>query len=293
MTIIQYMAKIARAAKNPDVASMSFDERQDVLDAANAATNDLYEKSPTFLREITEGFMFAAPTTIPLNVTFGSTSVGQGTFAESMLGCSIVIPGDPGWNQIQSDGTLQNPYVGPTASAVVATVYGDAVFSTRYPFDRILSNPQYADRRFASMLSRGLSRISDNGERRIFENAVGRPRYWWVQQLGVSQGNQPSLVIRVSPAPDQAYAIKIRMAYWAKRMYPSDYDAGTVVTIPDNLLESVLVPIAKRFLITTPTFNKEMKDDVLDAAQRADASAAKQNPQPAQQPVFLGTPPTY
>ena len=107
--------------------------------------------------------------------------------------------------------------MGQTGLAPTATIYGDAIYSTSYPFDRIIGNPQFSDTQYSALLPQSMAR-SQSSNNWLFKNTLGRPWAWWTQYLGNSQGNQPLLVLKVAPFPDQAYAINIRLAFWPVRL---------------------------------------------------------------------------
>lgn len=69
-----------------------------------------------------------APTSVQVDaVTHGSTAVTFNAFESWMRGCTVRISGDPRDNRFKADGSLENPFMGPSGSAVSATVYGDCI----------------------------------------------------------------------------------------------------------------------------------------------------------------------
>jgi hypothetical protein len=122
---------------------------------------------------------------------------------------------------------------------------------------------------------------------------VGRPQFWWVQNMGNSQGNVPTLVMKFFPMPDTAYNVKVRMAYWARRLVLADYDAATTITVLDQFLESALIPLALRQFMLSPAWEKlgpAADKLVLDAADRAIAFLRNQPGQIGAPNNQIGTP---
>lgn len=250
MTVPQFLNRVARRSRTGDFTGLALNEKLDVLQAANAALQRLYDALPAYLRETTQGFTLPAPISLSVAATAGSPLVSTGTFAPTQLGCSIVIPGDAQWNQIVGPQNLRNPYTGTTGTQL-ATVYGDALFSTSYPFDRIIGNPRFSDPGSAALIPVEMSR-STGGWNWLFQSTLGRPMTWWPQYMGNSQGANPMMVMRFAPAPDQAYSIHVQLAFWAMRLQLTDEQAATTLTVPDQILDEALIPMAVKRLMLTP-----------------------------------------
>jgi hypothetical protein len=272
MNVIQLYHRLGRHARGRDFTKLSLSEQDDLAQAANAALQRVYNDLPIYFKEQTQGFTLLGPQSITVGVTPLSQVVTGFTCPPGQIGCSVQINGDPGWNQFLGPQLLCNPYQGPVAASLPGQLYGDAIFSTTYPFDRIIGNPRFADQSMAPLISSTLSR--GNQDPGIWlAQTVGRPQIWWTQALGNSQGNAPVVVLRVSPAPDSNYAINVRMGFWPKRLTLADYTAATTITVPDQFLDASLVPIAMRELMLTPvweTFSPENDKLVLDMADRAE-----------------------
>ena len=267
MTTVQYLERVARRTKQGLLTSLSLTEQNDVLQAANAALMRLYNALPEYLREQTQGFTLAAPVTLTnISVTAGSTAVSSGVFSPTQIGCSVLIAGDPSYNQILGTSQLRNPYNGPTGVAATVTVYGDALYSTTYPFDRVIGNPTYTNTGQVSLSPMNIGR--QNGESNwILNTGPAMPRAWWMQYLGNSQGALPGAVLKFLPFPDQAYPIKIRMSFWPLRLLQQDIQAATTLTVPDQFLETALIPMAVKDLMGTASWNSISKESDAMAIQ--------------------------
>ncbi len=269
MKIVELIHRTARRARTGDFTQLNLAEKGDVMQAVNAAMQKVYNVLPMYFKTMTVGFLLPAPLTVSVQVTNGSKELGADAFSASQLGSTVVIPGDSAWNQVADTNLLQNPYMGETGT-VDATVYGDAVFSERYPFDRIMGNPQFADQTQMPLI------------RRTVQNAtvpylgltpsIGQPSIWWVQPNGNAQGGLPVLFLRLFPLPAQAYAITVPLAFWPMRVTLEDYQANAVIPVPDQFLDACLVPLAVRALMDTPAFQtrgdeQTLKESALEADQ--------------------------
>lgn len=253
MTTIELAQRVARRTRTGEFTALALTEQMDVLQAINSALMKGYDKLPTYLREQDQGFTLPAPATL-YNVTVvnGSTALSSSIFDPSQIGRTVVIAGDPQYNQILGTSTLRNPYMGPSGTAATATIYGDALFSTSYPFDRVIGNPRYPLQPYSNLTPMVMSRQTAMGWSWLFQNQIGRPITWFPQYMGNSQGNNPLLVLRFAPLPDQAYPIFVTLSLWPRRLLLQDLLAATTITVPDQLLESGLVPLAIRELMTSP-----------------------------------------
>ncbi len=280
MTTIELFHRIGRRAKGGDFTALSMTEQTDIAEAANAAMQECYNALPTYFKELTEGFLLPKPYPLSLDVTAQSPMVSSGSFTDEQLGRSVVIDGDAAWNQIISTDRLLNPYLGATGT-VNATVYGDAVYSNRYPIDRIIGNPMFANQTNPALFRRELAR-SDQGAWTLWQQSIGLPAFWWPQFLGNSQGNEPLMVMRFAPAPSIDYSINCRISYWPKRLTLADYDAATTIYVPNQFLEKSLIPLALRAFMSSPAWELKGDETRIDArAEQAEIFLKNQPGQPA------------
>jgi hypothetical protein len=251
MTVYQLCERIARRSRTGDLTKLAFTEQMDVLQAANAALQRAYNALPAYFKEQTQGFTLPAPVTLN-NVTVinGSTAMSTGIFNPSQIGQTIQIAGDPQYNQIIGTQNLLNPYTGPSGTAATATIYGDAVYSTSYPFDRIIGNPRFTNIGVIPITPVEMSKAGEQWTY-LYQQTIGQPMTWWVQHLGNSQGAQPILVMKFAPYPDQAYSIKVRLAFWPMRYLITDMQGATTLNVPDQFLEKALIPMAIQEFMTS------------------------------------------
>ena len=268
MTTIELFHRLGRHARGGDFTRLGLTEQTDLLEAANAAIQQIYNLLPIYFKQMTEGFVLPAPTTISLALTNNSPTLPADYFTSDQFGRSILIDGDPAWNQIIGTRNLQTPYNGVTGTHS-GTVYGNAVYSTRYPFDRIVGNPRFSQQNTGMFFRDGeLTRAQPGTNAWLYNNNVGRPTIWWPEPLGNSQGNQPLLVLRFAPAPDIAYSINVRMAYWPRRLILDDAINASTITVPDQFIEPCLIPLGLRALMSTPVWESRKDEENID--KRAD-----------------------
>jgi hypothetical protein len=251
MTVYQLCERIARRSRTGDFTKLALAEQMDVLQAANAALQRAYNALPAYFKEQTQGFTLPAPVTLN-NVTVinGSTAMSTGIFSAAQIGQTIQIAGDTQYNQILGTSTLRNPYMGPSGVAATATIYGDAFYSTSYPFDRVIGNPRFTNMGVIPLTPIEMSKGGDEWSY-LYQNTIGQPLSWWVQQLGNSQGAQPLLVMKFAPFPDQAYSVKVRLGLWPVRYLITDVQGATTLNVPDQFLEKALIPMAIQEFMTS------------------------------------------
>lgn len=291
MTTVQLLQRIARRARTTDMTQLSMPEQGDVLEAANAANQRLYAALPSYFKELPEGFVLPAPVTVSVPVTQNSALIGSNVFGVDQIGRTVVLSGDPGWNVILDVNRLLNPYIGATGT-VSGTVYGDAVYSTRYPIERVIDDPRFANQSMGPLMMNRLARVN-NWTDWWFLQQIGMPRRWWVMALGNSQGNEPLFVLKVAPVPDQAYAINVRINYWPKRLTLSDISSATPIVCPDQFIEKCLIPMGHAALLGTPAWQSRSPEDdkrVIAAGIDAEADARNQAGRVAVPNNSVGTP---
>lgn len=269
MTTVQLFQRIGRRARGNDFTKLGLTEQGDIAEAANSALMQVYNALPPYLREITEGFVLPAPKAITVTATKYSNVVSSDAFDPTWIGRTVILDGDPTWNIIIDTSRVLSPFLG-VSGVVSGTVYGDAIYSERYPFDRVIGNPTFSNQTLTPLVNFSLSRSNSAPLNWIFGQSVGMPQGWWPMMMGNSQGSEPLLVLRFAPAPDQDYGINIRMSYWPKRLTMADYDNNTTLTVPDQYWEAAVLPIARRELMSSPIWDTRPDDDkIIERAAEA------------------------
>lgn len=270
ITTVSLCNRIGRRARGGDFTKLSMNEQQDILEAANAALQRLYNALPTYFKEQTQGFVLPAPLAITgVGVTqFGKTITGY-NFTDAQFGQTVVLEGDPGWNQIIGENDLLNPYMGSTGT-VGGTIYGNAIHSNTFPLDRIIGNPQFANQNLFPIAAFTISPATGYDVNPwLWYQQVGVPNAWWPQVFGNSQGNEPLMVLKFAPAPDQAYAVNVRIGFWPKRLTLTDYDDNSALPVPDQFIEPALIPMCLEEFMSSPAW--QSRNDEAAVAARGQA----------------------
>lgn len=277
LTTVEYINRLGRRARGGDFTKLSANERGDILQAANAGLQRLYNALPTYFKEQTQGFVLPAPLAVTgIAATQFSKFVTGITFTSAQFGQTIVLDGDAGWNQIIGEQELLNPYMGSTAT-VAGTIYGNAVHSDTFPLDRIIGNPQYANQNLFPLTSYSMVAASNGGINSPWwwSQSIGFPQVWWPQVFGNSQGKRPIMVLRFAPAPQQAYAINVRIGFWPKRLTLADYEANSPLPVPDQFVEKCLIPMSLEELMSTEVWAGRPDDDRVPKAGQAGEQHAR------------------
>jgi hypothetical protein len=295
ITTVAFINKICRRARGGDFTKLSMNEQGDALDAGNAALQRLYNALPTYFKEQTQGFVLPAPLAVTgVGVTqFGKTVTGI-TFTDAQFGQTVVLDGDPGWNQIIGDHELLNPYMGATGS-VAGTIYGNAIHSTTFPLDRIIGNPQFANQNLFPVASFTIGAANGYASAAWpWFSQIGLPQFWWPQVFGNSQGNAPIMVLRFAPAPSQAFAVNVRMGFWPKRLTLTDYDDNTDLPVPDQFIETALLPMSWQEFMSSPAWLSRNDEGAVEARGNAgEMFARNQLGQIGAPQNMVGTPAGY
>ncbi len=253
ITVPQLFHRIGRRSRTGDYTKLSLTEQTDILEAANAALQKLYNALPVYFKELTEGFVLPAPLAISgVGVTQYSKVVTANTFTSAQFGCTVQLDGDPQWNQVIGTGLLLNPYMGGTGT-VGGTVYGDAIFSDIYPLDRIIGNPRFPNQ--GGWPVGPITQIQSFGQPNwIYQQSIGTPVSWWTQTFGQSQGHAPFVVIKFAPLPNQAYPVNVRIGFWPKRLTFADYQNGATVVVPSQFIEPCFIPGCLEAFMSSPAW---------------------------------------
>ena len=276
ISTVELLYRIARRTRGGDYTKLSMGEQGDCLTAANTALQRLYNALPEYFKEKPEGFLLPGPLTVTgVGVTQYSQTVVGLNAGTAQFGQTIAFNNDTNWNQILGPNQLLNPYLGPTGTDG-GTIYGDAIYSTTNPMDRIIGNPKFASQGFAALLPRSMAINNDMDVNFIYQQSVGRPVVWWPQVFGNSQGVTPLYVIKFAPVPDMAYAINIRLSFWPKRLLIADILANTVLNVPDQFIDTCLIPMALEEFTQSPAFVGTDQKDVRERGVAGELYARNQ-----------------
>lgn len=287
MTTLELATHLARRLKGGALPALSAGAAMDLVEAVNVGLQECYEQLPSWQRRTELSLSLVAPVTVSVGVTNGSATLSSGTFSAAQIGRSIVLAGDANWNKVATTTTLLDVYQGTTGT-VAGTVYGDAVFNSLANLDGFATPLRFADTR-EELIPHNVRRLEPyrGGE-------VGKPRYYWTEPAGASLGNSPAAYLRVYPAPDAAYSLRVDAEFRPSLITFTTLHQGATIPLADQFLHSALIPLCEACLLRSPEWANDAKANlVLGAAERARDMLLRQRPTAGATGNRIFTPPGY
>lgn len=310
MTVTQAVTRLLRHFSDEErsiPSSVTYPGRcEECLDALNDAFTELVEFSPAFLRKDTRGRALAAPASVSLAVTLGSTSatLAGASYATWMPGSTVVIAGSEIDNEILESTaagadwtlTLRFPFDGATGSKA-ATIYNDAFTLLASEIEIIepveilgvaelgkITGP--ADLKFpldTEDYSRRTRRHLTSPSRR--SQVTGDPAVYWVEDhVPSSTASEMVRRLRVFPLPSAAGTLSYESRI-AQPVYATV--DGTVIPLSERHASAVLLPMAVNNLRRSTYFISGSKERQIEADYaKAVAMARNLSPSPRTGPVF-------
>ena len=285
MTTTQLFSRMTRPLSQKVVASLSDENKQWLVDAANLALVQFVKKMPPIRRREPQVRQLPAAVTKSITATLNSQTIAfDPAWADvgDNLGRTVVVAGDAErYNRLQSATSLIHFYEGATGDTTLQ-VFGDAFLLGQYQ-DGIEGDLILQDGGNAMMLTPGMpAGIAMQYANRLIgltgglaeANAryftAGRPTHWWVEPLsGISGTSSPQFLVRVWPQPDKAYQVSFQMKLWPSAFTTADLTGNTVlpVTVAE---EAIFLNLCFVGLLDCPLWQgTNNKDDVVTAAARA------------------------
>ncbi|MFT4175014.1 MAG: hypothetical protein QM627_00015 [Luteolibacter sp.] len=258
MKAIALAKRLARDLVNPDLATMSADDRLVLVDAMNAGFQRYHALSPDNTKITTGALFLPGPKTVTLEVEQGSPVFSGYAAALEDLYCTVRVDGDGIDNQMVSDTELLHPYAGPSGT-VNATIYGDAS-ALFEPVIGLASNPR--------VLESGRLLLQDAAKtveaKTMTQKPLREPWCWWTENNGRVSGPVAPSIFRVDSLPPSALRIQGTFYMGPLRLNITDLtDNDAAVLFREDTLESTLIPLIRGELAASPLWR-------LDAT-RADA----------------------
>jgi hypothetical protein len=273
------------------------DEDLRILQAINAAMQDVYTSGPEFVRETRVALRFAQPQTVTFGATQGSTATTGTPFAASMVGCTIRINGEDVDNEIVSPTSVLVPILQGSSSNFSGTVYFDSaqlppnvikvsgnVFIDDTP--RELKPFQFKENQLWKQYPIWMwDPYCTNRASLIVRSRPAYPVGYWVEPM---QANSPaslfSLRLRIWPVPEQPHVVKLIAETSAPQLVLTDLEIGSptpanILPIPGGLHETVLLPLARFRLSSYPHFLPTKRELVIAEGQTALDNLRKIRPQ--------------
>ena len=271
MKAIAFAQRLLRDTTVDDLAALNPGDRLEFLDAINGAMQKLHSLAPHHSKITTGSIRLAAPTTVSMGVTEGSTEFTSYAAVAADFGCTIRIAGDNIDNQVVDSNELLHPYAGPTGT-VEAVIYHDAAMLPE-PYSEIISRPQILEsRRYLTHdRQRSAWNLTEN------ERAICEPRFFCVEPNARNNNPASPGIFRVDSLPGKAYRLEMQVLLAPARMIFTDLLAGSGAMIPlrEEHIEGYLLPIARGLLTSSKLWrDKDTKADVQSKAADAEAGYA-------------------
>lgn len=287
MNSFQLAQRLARNLNIPDSFDLSADAALDVLSAMNAGLNAFYGAMPGVYKRTTLSHTIRAPR--DLSVIFQeqfSRLVANDTFTNRDQGCTVRFGDGSSDNIVTGPNSLLDNYLGQTLT-VPATLFSDAIpiqdviervigHLRLYDKSRNQPTPLIRDERLRS--GRTWRRWSDSewGDDWYWPDcgtlgSIGRPRYYYLDPMGVSQGAEPEFLLRVAPLPDIDYTIRMEAELSTERLVFADIaTTARTINVGNAYIDDILIPLCEAELITSALWrDKDKVQSVLDRQEKA------------------------
>jgi hypothetical protein len=306
MNSIQLAHRLGRNLRVDDPFNLPADAALDVLAAMNGGLSAFYRVAPGILKRSTLSHTIRAPRA--LTVAFLAqylNLVAADTFEAREMGCTVKFGNGSADNVVTGPSSLLDDYLGSTLS-VAATVYSDAVpvqdvieqiVGHVRLYDNTQNQPTYLIR---DEVLAGRSGVRGAGEGfyaysgGLYSGVVGRPRYYYFEPMGVSQGVDPEFVLRVSPLPDIDYTVRMEAELSTQRLVFADLTTARPIYVGDSHLDDVVIPLCEAELLASPFWRDNGQRNAV--LQRAEVALGKMGKLPREvAPVShrSGTPPGF
>jgi hypothetical protein len=259
MNSIQLAQRLGRNLAVEDPFILPADAALDVLAAINGGLASFYREAPGILKRTTLSGTLRAPRALTLTFQAQYSSlVADDTFTVREQGCTVRMGNGAADNIVTGPNSLLDDYLG-TQLSLPATLYSDAL-PIQDVIERIVGNVRlYTGTQSAptplirnERLRGGLSGFfwwygagyGGDGERYYPYTAlgsdlrsVGRPLYYYLEPMGVSQGAEPEFILRVAPLPDIDYTVRLEAELSTQRLTFADLTTARQINVGEAHLE--------------------------------------------------------
>lgn len=245
MTSLQAAHRCARHLQEPDLARMPLSMLMEVLDALNAALQIAYTYLPREQRCTTVSELLAAPVNVSVTIAGAQSNYTTGTpFTVAQRGCTVRLCDDAHDNEIVATNAFLDAFLGNSLTGQ-ATIYSDCIPIFAVIREVTSEVRVYDNGHCVAELHRDQSIRGRRGHRQI-----GLPRHYALEPVGGSQNAEPEYYLRVYPMPSRALRVRFEAAMATIRVtLPQLTGDAIVLPVPDDLCESVLIPLAEAQLL--------------------------------------------
>lgn len=307
MKTYEFYNRLLRTLVPRTLDALTMNEAQELVDALNSALQSFYRIAPNRYKKREYSYYLPTPRTIEVDVRNGSKLILDGLHTEDgfailtedeealepegidnvsgeHMGASIRIDGDANWNRVAATNTLLDAYQGEDG-VHSATIYADNIILSGVDIEAVNTDPVLStgDRLlYDSTAQNPLSDLSTY--RRNFSNfkdrntrQLGQPERYCVAHIGSSDDSviQAQGILLLDPLPVLAYNLRFEATHRPRR-YGMDslLAASSLIPVSDDLIESILYPIAVGALIYSDMWrNSKMISMARDESYTAEARA--------------------
>lgn len=282
MTTAELAQQISRHTSVKDLSSETPAVAQEFIRAINAAVQKFYRIAPAKWMRTEVSHLVPTPSTVSAQVTADSVSLSNAPFTAAMRGCSVLIDGDPSYNEVVSTDQLLNPFLGTTGTKV-ATVYYDSVTITDFKVQKIVTDPEI--RETGVRLTR-VEQFDSASFRRQYHavyagagglRSVGSyPEYYRVQYVGMSNAaaaNDAVVQLRLAPMPTTKHVLNFQADIRPGSFALSTLEIPATIPVDDSLAFSTIVPLAEAEMTKSSVWTGDpgMTTRIENAGARAEA----------------------
>jgi len=313
MNSIQLAQRLARNLTVEDPFNLPADAALDVLSAINAGLTSFYREMPGIYKRTVLSQLVRAPKT--LKVTYlrrFDHFVQDNTFTSDMIGCTLRFGTKDADTVITGPNTVLDDWRSENLGPLDATVYFDTI-----PIQDVIERIIGSIRCYDNSQSQPTILIRDErlrGGRAMWWNwpwdqwgdswfpldgwlfgSVGRPRYYYLEAAGVSQGAEPEMYLRLVPFPDIDYTIRLEAELYTQRIRFADLTTARSILVGDAYIDDILIPLCEAELITSPFWrDKETIPTITARQQNVLATKLPKVPADVAPPMnLIGTPRGY
>ena len=261
MNSVQLAQRLARNLNVTDEFNLEAEVQLDVLSAINAGLQAFYREMPGQYKRTTLSHTLRAPRT--LSVTYGakySNLVADDTFTVGDLGCTLRHDNGAADTVVIAANAVLDDYLLDSLTTG-ATLYSD-VLPIQDVIERIIGAVRVYDatRAEPTALIRD-ERLRGGRSRRwiggftpdeiwypsdsSYLEQVGRPRYYYLDPVGESQGFEPEFLLRVAPLPDKDYTVRMEAELSTQRIVAADLTKARTILVADAYIDDILIPICE------------------------------------------------
>jgi hypothetical protein len=296
MNSIQLSQRLARNLNVPDVFNLPADAALDVLAAMNAGLASYYRETPGIYKRTTLSHTIRAPRALTINFQAQySRVVADDTFSINDQGCTVRFGNGSADNVVTGANNLLDDYLG-TVLSTPATLYSDSipiqdvierVIGYVRLYDNTQSQPTFLvrDERLRGGKARhwvgggALEDVYYPCDGVLSNYTIGRPRYYYLDPMGASQGAEPEFLLRVAPLPDIDYTVRMEAELSTQRLIFTDLQTARAIHVRDTDIDDILIPLCEAELVTSSFWrDKEQAKGVLTRSENVLATKMPKMP---------------